>query len=234
MDQVLAQAKIEVSATLKAWEPQRAYEKRLTTAMSKEKGSLLSPLLLVCTNIVVIGTTRKVKGKNIKSAAGVTTDEEPSDGEGLGDHDVTEPSRAKRRSGRLRGVGTTEPQGQDEMGQTADEEEPQTVPEPLTPKTRPRPKPTHKNISPIPPPMEDDHELPVYNTGITEDFAIAVDEEPVVNGTEVTPKPSLKRTRPDDDEQIPTVEESGPGTTEMPSSIPDDGDIRIRKKRVRH
>lgn len=37
MDQVLAQAKLEVSPTAKAWEPQRAYEKRLTTVMSKDK-----------------------------------------------------------------------------------------------------------------------------------------------------------------------------------------------------
>ena len=37
MDQVLAQAKVEVSPTSKAWEPQRAYEKRLSAIMSKEK-----------------------------------------------------------------------------------------------------------------------------------------------------------------------------------------------------
>jgi cohesin complex subunit SA-1/2 len=39
MDQVLAQAKVEVSPTSKIWEGQRAYEKRLTTAMSKDKRS---------------------------------------------------------------------------------------------------------------------------------------------------------------------------------------------------
>lgn len=41
MDQVLAQAKVEIPATSKAWDSQRAYEKRLTTAMSKEKGLYL-------------------------------------------------------------------------------------------------------------------------------------------------------------------------------------------------
>jgi cohesin complex subunit SA-1/2 len=38
LDQILAQSKIEVSATSKIWEPQRAYEKRLSTAMAKNKG----------------------------------------------------------------------------------------------------------------------------------------------------------------------------------------------------
>jgi cohesin complex subunit SA-1/2 len=38
LDQLIAQSKIEVSATSKAWEPQRAYEKRLAAAMAKDKG----------------------------------------------------------------------------------------------------------------------------------------------------------------------------------------------------
>ena len=38
MDQVLAQAKVEISATSRVWEPQRAYEKKLGTALSKDKG----------------------------------------------------------------------------------------------------------------------------------------------------------------------------------------------------
>ncbi|KAI9513450.1 hypothetical protein F5148DRAFT_1273088 [Russula earlei] len=39
MDQALAQAKVKVSATSPAWEPQRAYERRLTNIMSKTKGA---------------------------------------------------------------------------------------------------------------------------------------------------------------------------------------------------
>ncbi len=38
MDQVLAQAKVKVSATSPTWEPQRSYERRLTNIMSKTKG----------------------------------------------------------------------------------------------------------------------------------------------------------------------------------------------------
>jgi cohesin complex subunit SA-1/2 len=37
LDQAMAQAKIQIDAT-KAWDPYRAYEKRLSTAMSRDKG----------------------------------------------------------------------------------------------------------------------------------------------------------------------------------------------------
>lgn len=41
MDQVFDQAKVEVSATLKAWEPQRQYEKKLNNIMNKDKGTVI-------------------------------------------------------------------------------------------------------------------------------------------------------------------------------------------------
>jgi cohesin complex subunit SA-1/2 len=36
MDQALELAKVEILPNLKLWEPQRAYEKRLSTIMAKE------------------------------------------------------------------------------------------------------------------------------------------------------------------------------------------------------
>ncbi|CCM03065.1 uncharacterized protein FIBRA_05185 [Fibroporia radiculosa] len=39
LDQVIAQGRLEISATAKPWDPYRAYEKRLATAMSKDKGN---------------------------------------------------------------------------------------------------------------------------------------------------------------------------------------------------
>lgn len=39
MDQVLAQTKIEVPPSSKIWEPQRAYEKKLSSIMAKGKGT---------------------------------------------------------------------------------------------------------------------------------------------------------------------------------------------------
>lgn len=42
LEQVLAQAKVEVLPTAKAWDAYRAYDKRLTTG--KDKGKLFSSL----------------------------------------------------------------------------------------------------------------------------------------------------------------------------------------------
>lgn len=48
MDQVLAEAKVEISPTSKIWEAQRAYEKRLGAIMSKDNRMLLFPMILEC------------------------------------------------------------------------------------------------------------------------------------------------------------------------------------------
>lgn len=45
LDQAFDQAKVEVSPTLKAWEPQRQYEKKLNNVMNKDKGNQNSPLM---------------------------------------------------------------------------------------------------------------------------------------------------------------------------------------------
>jgi cohesin complex subunit SA-1/2 len=202
MDQVLAQGKIEVSATSKVWEPQRAYEKRLTNAMSKEKGPTRS---------------RKGKGKDATDGVGATTtDEEPSDGEGLTDNEP------ERRSARLRGAHATAPP--EEVGeQTAEEGL-----EPGTPKPRvpPRPRPTRKRKSP-PPPMDNEDNAVAPDTAVQ-----PVPTSPLATGTETTPKPSRKRTRDneDDDMDVGGAQEA----TEVRDTSPDDGEIRIRRKRVRH
>jgi cohesin complex subunit SA-1/2 len=38
MDEALAQAKIEISPASKLWEPQRAYDKRLSASLAKSGG----------------------------------------------------------------------------------------------------------------------------------------------------------------------------------------------------
>ena len=43
MEQVLAQAKAKITPASKVWDAQRAYDKRLTTTMSKDKGAHPSP-----------------------------------------------------------------------------------------------------------------------------------------------------------------------------------------------
>jgi hypothetical protein len=62
MDQALAQAKLEPSPTSKIWEPQRAYEKRLSTALSKDKRKALRPNTLHFDNADDILQLRKVAG----------------------------------------------------------------------------------------------------------------------------------------------------------------------------
>ena len=223
MDQVFAQEKIEIPATSKTWEPQRAYEKRLTTAMSKENG---------------LSTGRQSKKKDVPNPAGVSTDEEATDGEGLTDHEHKNASRAKRRSDRLQGANTASPHDQRDVEQTADEGEPE--PEPITPKPRPRPKPTYRQKSPIPmpPPRDDEHELSANTmaSAVTES-ALALGSEVVTDALVITPKPSRKRARSEDEEApsrgVTPLDEANP-SVENPNVVPDDGEIHIRRKRVRH
>lgn len=41
MEQIIGQAKVEVSSTSQLWEPYRVYEKRLNAVMTKDKGQCL-------------------------------------------------------------------------------------------------------------------------------------------------------------------------------------------------
>ena len=78
LDNIIAQAKSEISPTSKFWEPYRAYEKKLTTAMHKEKGVYTCPIHAVWLLMSLAGPGgrgRKRKGAG-KSAEFVTTDEE--------------------------------------------------------------------------------------------------------------------------------------------------------------
>jgi hypothetical protein len=42
MEQVLADAKVEITPASKIWEPQRVYEKRLNAIITKDKGTIFS------------------------------------------------------------------------------------------------------------------------------------------------------------------------------------------------
>ncbi|KAL0946186.1 hypothetical protein HGRIS_012447 [Hohenbuehelia grisea] len=80
LDQILAQSKVEVSPTAKMWEPLRSYEKRLSTAMTKDKAP---------------GTRgRKSKKQADKSNEFVTSDEELTEAERMvedDEHPASEP-----------------------------------------------------------------------------------------------------------------------------------------------
>ncbi|KAG6868507.1 hypothetical protein C0993_001847 [Termitomyces sp. T159_Od127] len=209
MDQVLDQAKVEVSATSKVWEPQRAYEKRLTTAMSKEKGAV---------------SGRKTKAK--KAAGGVTTDDEGTDGEMATENEAVEPSRPRPRPRPKRKTRASAAETQEEVEQTADENMDEQA-DPTTPKARRRPVTYGKPAEPTP---AADNESVVESAVADEDPI-----EPSANGVE-TPKVSRKRARTDDDDELqeaeaPLLEEQ---ISARPTPPPEE-EVPIRlKKRVRH
>jgi cohesin complex subunit SA-1/2 len=225
MDQVLAQAKLEVSATAKAWEPQRAYEKRLTAVISKDKRM---PLLLVdhprrLIFIYLAQAAKRRGGKATKSADVISGDENASDGEGLIAEPENEDAPPRRRSSRTRSGGPPA-----EPGQTEDE----AGPEPITPKPRPRPKPVRKTTPP------EEFSLPKSPEPAESLRAKSVGSEAGVNGFD-NPKVSRKRGRSKEDEEEPVMNEGAPAADDPPADSLTNpptppGDIQIRRKRVRH
>ncbi|KAG5641552.1 hypothetical protein DXG03_004787 [Asterophora parasitica] len=199
MDQVLAQAKVDVSPTSKAWEPKRAYEKRLTTAMLKEKGAAGG------------------RAAKKKFTAGVTTDEEGTDGEGVTETeaDLPGPLPRPRRGAR---AAAAEPQG--------------NTLEPTTPKPRPRPRATYKT-SPAKPVPDDLEQVSAPQSLV----ASNIDGESMVNGVE-TSQVSRKRVRPDDDDDVEMQDgetrDAADSQVHRPTPPSADGEIQIRRKRVRH
>jgi cohesin complex subunit SA-1/2 len=74
---VLAQAKVKVSTTSQTWEPQRAYERRLSNIMSKTKGLLHKSHNLVCVD-VVSGAGSKPRGRAANKPRELATSDEES------------------------------------------------------------------------------------------------------------------------------------------------------------
>ncbi|EGO01292.1 hypothetical protein SERLA73DRAFT_87834, partial [Serpula lacrymans var. lacrymans S7.3] len=135
MDQVVAQSKIEIPPTSKAWEPQRAYEKRLTSIMSKDKAG-----------------TKGRKGKGMKSAALVTSDEEgESDGEALGVQSETEaPPRPQPKARPIPRPSAPSAQSPPPSG-AHDVQDPNDF---QTPTNRPRPRVVYGSKSPVKTPTQ--------------------------------------------------------------------------------
>lgn len=202
----MATAKVEVLATSKQWEPQRAYEKKLGSTISKDKGGWLS--LRFAPNIadsMLSLLAPKLKGRKAKaskSSALVTSDEEEeSEIEDLMEEAqiMAPPLRPKPR----RSAATVE---EPEL-QTETEDEPDMDPEPTntTPKVRPRPKATYKVSKSL-------SKSPVKASQL------------VVNGTS-TPTIAGKRRRDEDEEQSGTDGDEPPTQSSL---------IPVRRKRVRH
>ncbi|KAH7929010.1 hypothetical protein BV22DRAFT_1003690 [Leucogyrophana mollusca] len=129
MDQVFAQAKVEIPPTSKIWESQRTYEKKLNSIMSKDKAG-----------------SKGRKAKGAKSAAVVTSDEES-------EPELTEPeapARSRPKPRPIRRPASPEPapsepeEGPDAVAPEEVEEEDVVI----TPKGRPRPQMTYGSQSP--------------------------------------------------------------------------------------
>ncbi|KAI0058337.1 hypothetical protein BV25DRAFT_1283433 [Artomyces pyxidatus] len=216
MEQVLAQAKIEVLATSPIWEPQRAYEKRLNTVMSK----------------TTKGPAVKARKGQAKLKEVVSSDEEQL--EPSGDEAINEPApsrpraRPAYRSQRSRGEEIDDIMQDDEQ---ANELSP--------PKGMLRRPTSPLSQSPDPPSGQ---QTPRSQSPLTSPSHLASDDEAAPE--EVTPKASRKRGRPenDDEEEHPVengrmAEASGdpPSPMHAPASPASSaGEIQIRRKRARH
>lgn len=160
-------------------------------------------------------------GKGAKNAAVVSSDEEESEMERL--MDDLEPSRPPRRSGRNRPENPTDDEDTDIRLTDA---------EPTTPKPRPRPRATYKTKSPKKTPVQTPEASPVSS-------AAQSPIEPDVDDP-VTPKPSRKRARSEEAEEgqsdIADGRVEGAGRISDPTAqlATPAGDMKIRRKRVRH
>ncbi|KAJ6591108.1 hypothetical protein DFH09DRAFT_1138592 [Mycena vulgaris] len=211
MDQVLEQAKVEVSATSKVWEPQRAYEKRLVAVMSKDK----------------VPGTKGRKAKATKADANASSEDETdlSEVEKLVEDPATPPvPRPRPRPRRL----------PKKAANDTDDPSGPLSPDPATPKPRPRPKAMYRSKAASKSPIKPSQELDVGPFP-------ARSESPPSNAAAgpMTPrnKRASKRSRPDDDEE--EGDESAHGSVTAGDDVPAPeptpaGDMQIRRKRARH
>ncbi|KAJ7216553.1 hypothetical protein GGX14DRAFT_441986 [Mycena pura] len=217
MDQVLAQAKVDVSATSKAWEPLRAYEKRLAAIMAKDKAP-------------------GAKGRRAKAdkAGGNTSSEddmELSEVEKLvEEHDVPAVPRPRPRPRRLPKKGADKINdniGHDGLSSPE--------PEPATPKARAGNKDAYKSKTTSSPSKktranapEMDIFSPARSGSVASDAAAPV--TPVNNRSQKRSRPMSDDEDGDGSEHDSAIAENEPPALQRTPA----GDMHIRRKRARH
>ena len=233
LDQVFAEAKIEIAPTSKVWEPERAYEKRLTAIMAKDnrKWFIIVPPFVVF-DLSLSAQVPKVKKsrKGAKGGAAATSSAEESEGEKTLDEDVAAPRPRPRpkpkRATRANPV-IEEEAAPDESNKPDD---------PVTPKARPRPRPIHRDI--IPPGSlngseNEQNSLP----GSPQPPVTPSDEEQGLgepnNNETATPKSSLKRPRTNDNGEAIEAP-NGTSDADALTNVYGTPDMQIRRKRIRH
>lgn len=225
MDQVFAEAKIEITPTSKLWEPERAYEKRLTTIMGKDNGKLFVIFFVSLFSPCLLAQVPKVKKprKSGKSEAAAASSAEESEGE----RTLDEAEAAPRPRPKPRRVTRANPVIEEATIDEGNE------PGPVTPKARPRPRPIHQNKTPTGSLLGSDNgqksrsgsPLPSFTPSDGEG------EQGGPNNEVVTPQSSLKRPRADDE-----VLDAPNGTSDSDDLVDVNGtpDMQIRRKRIRH
>ncbi|KDQ56870.1 hypothetical protein JAAARDRAFT_36349 [Jaapia argillacea MUCL 33604] len=225
MDQALAQAKVEISATTKVWEPYRAYEKRLGSSMVKEKGK------------------KKAQGKGAKSTEFVTTDDE--DHEQGHESDGPPPAKAPNGVNRPAPRRSRRTNRADDFVSEPEDQEMQPVTDQHTPKARPRPRPAYVQKATPESPVRSQARSPSLSPiqspatpSVTLPSATLPDDDEETNGV-ATPKLSRKRARSEDlDEpergQTPAIEGGGSVPPSPHPACPPSDEIQVKRKRVRH
>ncbi|KAA1471951.1 hypothetical protein DENSPDRAFT_148019 [Dentipellis sp. KUC8613] len=216
LDQILAQTKVEMSATSAIWEPQRAYEKRLATAMAKTKAPG--------------GRARKSAAKSKEM---VTTDDEQGATTGEETEAPAPPPRSRPRARPANRSRRTEPeedvgsdQEQDQAGVASEPEDdgPKSPSEPAqSPPRTPEAPRSPSRLSSLP----------------DEEPAEQEDEDAMA-----TPKASSSRKRGrSDQEEGSDLENGDQGEGSPAASSParapasranTPGEIQVRRKRARH
>ncbi|KAF8634382.1 hypothetical protein AX15_000952 [Amanita polypyramis BW_CC] len=229
MDQALAQAKLEPSPASKIWEPQRAYEKRLGTALSKDKPA----------------GSRGRKGKGAAAA----TDESEAEKTGT-DDEVMRPQTPPRARSRPRRVTRAHPDVHREEaepealedgpvntnGDEGDEVEEREQANLATPKSsalRTQGSRTpEKQTSPAPS-HEAGEEIRQPSRELSPALDIHLGEPTNSEPSFVTPKLSRKRPRHNDD-YVEVETNDAPQMSEEVTVQSPVGDLQIRRKRIRH
>ncbi|KAK0205357.1 hypothetical protein DFS33DRAFT_761234 [Desarmillaria ectypa] len=230
MDQVLAEAKVEVSPTSSLWEPQRAYERRLTSK-DKEKVPGMK--------------ARKATGKGkAKSSTMVTTDEE-SEVEHLVDRNIEQNkalaiTRTQKRPQRKTAARARARAAEQQSDHDADDTAEENI---AMPKSRPRPRPTYKSKNKSP--AKDAAATDMDTTAAAAPVARTPQEEtpaqspltPAESDLDGAVPPSRKRTRLDEDEGQAAVEAeatAGSAAEGGDDEAEAEGYMQVRRKRARH
>jgi cohesin complex subunit SA-1/2 len=214
MDQTFEVVKVEILPNMKLWEPQRAYEKRLSAIMAKENRKCMIWLVVSSlSHFTSSAQTPKVKRTRKKAGTGIGGDD--TDGE------ITEggpPKGPPRRTSRR--VTRSNPDGG--LDESTGDEEP---PAPVTPKAKPRPRPRPRRRQATPSEKGAAEEDIVPDSGANPASPSRVPEPQVERLA--TPQPSRKRPRSEEREEEEAPDGRVPGSPEEP-------EIEVRRKRVRH